>query len=178
MNQAESISGRVHLTADQLTLLSEEFDDCSIRAGRPGALDRAQFTASFDSALPGCFPEAASTFRPTDEMRSGTRKYADAVFKVFDGDGDGMIRTHQYLTFLAVDSGKDLAEKLTNSFRVADADDSGGLSLIEVTEMIETVLQLPFANAASLSDGTPDATELAEVLHNQVDMDGDGNIDL
>merc|ERR1712054_68692 len=103
----------VHLTIDDMQsmalMLQEEFPG--------GEVNKDEFIDVWAQLQPNKLRDASS--------------YTDSVFELFDKDGNGVISHMEYMSFLALASRGTVTDKLTAVFKVFDANNDGGLSLLE-----------------------------------------------
>ena len=150
------LAGRVRLGVDAMQamalVLQEEFPG--------GQLSKDEFIDVWARLQPEALRDATA--------------YADEVFEAFDRRKEGQISCMEYMSFLALALQGTVEDKLAAVFKVFDANNDGGLSLLEMTEMISTLA----LHDVGGGDGMLPPEQLAEMIHEEVDLDGDGMVAL
>lgn len=157
-NRMSVMARAVNMTVDDLQNMARAMQTCD--GADDGIITREEFTDLWHTLHPHRIKDMSG--------------YCDQIFDTFDEDRSGTISIQEYTTYLAIASDGTMEQRLTALFKVFDINNDGGLSLAETIDMITVVMAIDKSDTGT--DLQPD--QLAEMIHMEVDVDGDGNIDL
>ncbi|KAF0685800.1 Aste57867_22408 [Aphanomyces stellatus] len=129
---------KTKLTSDELHLLGLHYRRYQVQ-GDNSALPATTISTDTASLPTGTIDRIK--FQQAMGMPEKESLYADRLFKVVDGNGDGRVSFGEFASAVSLLSTKaTLAEKIKLSFDILDVDGDGQLSRDEVTTMLHTSL--------------------------------------
>lgn len=109
---------------------------------------------------------------------SDSREYRDCVFRVFDGNKRGFLSAAEFKAFLAIQRGTE-SEKLAAIFKIFDTNNSGTITPDELLEIIRSLVKLDKSGVNTGVGGYDEGIlteQVSDMIFNEIDTDGDGNI--
>lgn len=105
-----------------------------------------------------------------------TRADADKVFEAFDTDENNLVDALEFLTTFALTSAMTLEEKVQYTFRCYDFDESGELTVDEMTLSMKSTLTGLAKMTGSVAPDDLELEDIAQAAFERADKDGDNKI--
>merc|ERR1711892_11661 len=102
-------------------------------------------------------------------------EFCDHLFRTFDTDKNGFVDFKEFLLAIDVTSSGTPEEKLNCAFSMYDVDGNGGIDLVEMTSLVQSIYQVMGTNKEQAQE-VESAEERAKTIFKQMDRDGDGEV--
>jgi len=101
--------------------------------------------------------------------------FADFVFNVFDGDGNGKVDFREFICGLSITSRGSLEEKLEWTFQLYDIDGNGVITYSELLQIVQSVYKMT-GSMVELSPDEDTPEHWVDKIFNSMDRDKDHKI--